>query len=105
MASDMHWEFAQSVRAKLRDEVNGIIKFEIFGGIDTVIFKIYFKEFDFKYGISEVQSVIYDGRTDEIVDDILAAYKRAVLSAFFKTENRKKRDQEIRLGINKEEYV
>ena len=105
MASEMHWEFAQSIRKRLRDEVNGIVKFEIYGGIDTIIFKIYFKEFDFKYGISEVQSVIYDGNTEEVVDGILAAYRKAILSAFFKTENRKKRDQEIRLGIKKEEYV
>ena len=105
MTSNVYWDFAQGIRGKLRDEVNGIIKFEIFGSIDTVIFKIYFKEFDFKYGISEVQSIIYDGKTEEVVDDILAAYKRAVLSAFFKTENRKKRDAAIRLGIQKEEYV
>lgn len=90
MASDMYWDFAQNIRGRLRDEVNGIIKFEIFESIDTVIFKIYFKEFDFKYGINEVSSVIYDGRTDEVVDDILSAYKRVILSAFFKTENRKR---------------
>lgn len=105
MASDMYWDFAQSIRGRLRDEVNGIVKFEIFGSIDTVIFKIYFKEFDFKYGISEVQSVIYDGKTEEVVESILSAYKRAILSAFFKTENRKKRDAAIRLGIQKEEFV
>ena len=64
MASDMHWEFATNVSDKLRDEVNGLVKYEIYGNIDTVIFKIFFKEFDFKYGISEVSSIIYEGKTD-----------------------------------------
>ena len=31
MASEMYWEFAQSIRGKLRDEVNGIVKFERLG--------------------------------------------------------------------------
>lgn len=103
MASDVYWNFATSIREKLKEEVNGVVKFEIYGSIDTVIFKIYFKEFDFKYGISEVQSIIYDGRSEELVENILSAYKRAILSAFFKTENRKKRDKELALGINCEE--
>lgn len=105
MASDFYWDFAMSIRNRLKDEINGVVKFEIYGGIDTIIFKIYFKEFDFKYGISEVSSIIYDGKSDELIEDILHAYKRAVLNAFFKTDNRKKRDAEIRLGINKEEFV
>lgn len=105
MASEIHWNFAQTIREKLKEEVNGVVKFEIYGGIDTIIFKIYFKEFDFKYGLSEVQSIIYDGRIDEVVDNILSAYRRSILNAFFKTDNRKKRDAEIRLGINKEEFV
>ena len=105
MASDFYWDFAMSIRNRLKDEINGVVKFEIYGGIDTIIFKIYFKEFDFKYGLSEVQSIVYDGRIDEVVDNILSAYRRSILNAFFKTESRKKRDAEIRLGINKEEFV
>lgn len=90
---------------RLRNEVNGLIKFEIYGEIDTIVFKIFFKDFDFNYGINDVQSIIYDGSSEEVVCDILSRYKKAILNGFFKTEDRKRRDEAIRLGIQKEEYV
>ena len=96
--SDVYWDFAQSIRGRIREEVNGIVKFEVYEHIDTVIFKIRFKDFDFSYGVDEVQSVIYDGRTDEIVDGILSSYRKDILNAFFKSESRKKKDKALKLG-------
>lgn len=94
MANDIYWDFAHSVRGRLKEEVNGMIKFEIYGSIDTVIFKIYFKKFEFHYAINEVQSVIYEGRTEEVVDDILHRYRKTILNAFFKSDERKRKEQE-----------
>ena len=92
--SEVYWDFAQNIRGKLRDEINGVVKFEIYEHIDTVIFKIYFKEFDFHYAINEVQSVIYEGKTEEVVDDILHRYRKTILNAFFKSDERKRKEQE-----------
>ena len=103
--NEAYWDFAQSIRERLRNEVNGRIKFEIYEEIDTIVFKIFFKDFDFNYGINDVQSIIYDGSYEEVVSDILSRYKKAILNGFFKTEDRKRRDEAIRLGIQKEEYV
>ena len=103
--NEAYWDFAQGIRNKLRNEVNGLVKFEIYEEIDTIIFRIFFKDFDFNYGINDVQSIIYDGSSEEVVCDILSRYKKAILNGFFKTEDRKRRDEAIRLGIQKEEYV
>ncbi len=103
--NEAYWDFAQSIRERLRNEVNGLIKFEIYEEIDTIVFKIFFKDFDFNYGINDVQSIIYDGSSEEVVCDILSRYKKAILNGFFKTDDRKRRDEAIRLGIQKEEYV
>lgn len=100
--SEVYWDFAQNVRGRIKDEVNGVVKFEIYEPIDTIIFKIYFKEFNFSYGISEVQSVVYDGRAEEITNDILKTYKKAILNSFFKNDDRKKREEAKKLGITGE---
>lgn len=103
--NEAYWDFAQGIRGRLRNEVNGLVKFEIYEEIDTIVFKIYFKDFDFNYGINDVQSIIYDGSSEEVICDILSRYKKAILNGFFKTDDRKRRDEAIRLGIQKEEYV
>ncbi len=103
--NEAYWDFAQKIREKLRNEVNGLVKFEIYEEIDTIVFKIFFKDFDFNYGINDVQSIIYDGSSEEVVCDLLSRYKKAILNGFFKTDDRKRRDEAIRLGIQKEEYV
>ena len=103
--NEAYWDFAQKIRERLRNEVNGRVKFEIYEEIDTIVFKIFFKDFDFNYGINDVQSIIYDGSSEEVVCDILSRYKKAILNGFFKTDDRKRRDEAIRLGIQKEDYV
>ncbi len=103
--NEAYWDFAQGIRNKLRNEINGLIKFEIYEEIDTIVFKIYFKDFDFNYGINDVQSIIYDGSSEEVVCDILSRYKKAILNGFFKTEDRKRRDEAKLLGVESEVYV
>lgn len=97
--SEVYWNFAVSIKEKLREEVNGIVKFEIYEPIDSIIFKIYFKEFTFSYGIKDVQDIIYYGNSEETVQNILKAYKTTILNGFFKTEERKKREEEKKEGI------
>lgn len=101
--NEAYWDFAMAVRNKVKSEVNGIVKFEIYENINTIIFKIYFKEFNFSFGIDDVSDAIYHGTTDEIVEKILGCYKKTILNSFFKSDDRKRRDERKRLGIEDEE--
>lgn len=103
--NEAYWDFAQSIRERLRNEVNGLIKFEIYEEIDVIVFKIFFKDFDFNYGINNVQSIIYNGSSEDVTNDILWRYKKAILNGFFKTEDRKRRDEAKRLGVESEVYA
>lgn len=96
---NMYFDFAQNIRKKLCNDLNGRIIFEIYSHIDTVIFKIYFKEFDFSYAVNNVQDRIYSGTVDEIPEDFKRDYMKAIRNAFFKTENHKKRDELVRMGV------
>ena len=81
------------------EEINGRIEVETYPSIDTAIFKIYFKDFDFAYPVNNIQDHVYSGGTEEIVEDFKHVYMAAVRKAFFKTENRKRKDQEFKMGI------
>ena len=103
--NEAYWDFAQGIRKKLINEVNGLVKFEIYEEIDTIIFRIFFKDFDFNYGINDVQSIIYEGSSEEVICDILSRYKKAILNGFFKSEDRKRQEEEKRLGVGKGVYA
>ena len=78
---------------KIRQEVNGLVRYEIYPEMDAIVFKIKFKDFGFNYGVNNIQDLIYNNGTDKAIDDLLKKYKKAVLNAFFKTEERKERDR------------
>lgn len=102
---EAYWDLAMSIKEKLREEVNGVVRFEIYEPIDAIIFRIYFKEFDFNYGINNIQDIIYDGNSSDIADEILSKYKKTILNSFFKSEDRKRRDENMCLGIKEEDFV
>lgn len=86
-------ECARAMNSKIRQEVNGLVRYEIYPEMDAIVFKIRFKDFDFNYGINYIQDLMYNNGTDKAIDDLLKKYKKAVLNAFFKTEERKERDR------------
>lgn len=96
---NVYWDFAQSIKKKLCDDINGRVVFEIYKDIDTVIFKVFFKDFDFFYAVNDVQDRIYAGTTDEIPEEFKKRYMSAIKGAFFKTANHKRRDEMSKMGI------
>lgn len=105
MNRHMYVECGQSIVGRLRKEVNGLIKFEIYPEADIIIIKIFFKEFDFNYAVKDIQDLIYNNGLDDTATSILKKYRSAILNGFFKTEARKERDHKKELGILEEEYV
>lgn len=75
---------ARSIKEKLREEVNGLVRFEVYPEVDTIVFKIIFKDFDFNYAINNIQELMYSGGFDEQIDILLKKYRSAVLSGFLK---------------------
>ena len=93
MDKQIYIECARAMLNRLHNEINGGIKYEIYPEIDTIIFKITFKEFDFNYGFGNIQDLMISDGIGEAVDDLLRKYRKAILNGFFKTEERKEREK------------
>ena len=93
MDKQIYIECARAMLNRLRSEINGGIKYEIYPEVDTIIIKINFKNFDFNYGINNVQELMMNDGIHLAIDDLLYKYKKAVLNGFFKTEERKEREK------------
>ena len=93
--NEIYRDFAVAVFKKLVTEVNGKVVYEIYQAADTVIFKVFFKDFQFGYAFNRISEKMYNGTssTDECVAEFKAAYKKVIFDAFFKTEERKARDR------------
>ena len=95
----MYYEFSKNVKERLSEEINGRIVYEAYPAIDTIIFKISFKEFNFAYPVANVQNLLYSGEsTESIVEDFKTNYLKTIKKTFFKSEQRKKRDEMAKLG-------
>lgn len=98
--NEMYYEFSKNVKERLSEEINGRIVYEAYPAIDTIIFKVSFKDFDFAYPIANVQEVLYTGgSTESIVEDFKSSYLKTIKKTFFKSEQRKKRDEMAKMGI------
>ena len=93
MDKQIYIECARAMNSRLRQEVNGLVKYEIYPEVDTIIFKITFKDFNFNYGINYVQDLMMRNATGEAIDELLHKYKKAIMNAFFKSDARKERDR------------
>lgn len=82
--NDMYNNFALSVLNKLRDRVRGKIVFEVYKEIDAVIFKVFFKDFNFKYVIKDITNLVLTGSSDRVVDEVVKKYREVVMKGFFK---------------------
>lgn len=99
MEKQIYFDCAKYVSKKLHEEVNGFIKFEVYPEIDTIIFKIVFKDFNFNYPMNNIQEMMYVKGLDEEVETLLKKYKKAILNGFFKSDQRKERDKMKRARI------
>lgn len=98
--NEMYYEFSKNVKEKLSEEINGRIVYEAYPAIDTIIFKVSFKEFNFAYPVANVQELLYSGGSAEsIVEDFKTNYLKTIKKTFFKSEQRKKRDEMVKMGI------
>ena len=89
----VYHDFARAMFDRFKSEINGKIIYEIYPEIDTVIFKISFKDFEYSYAVNNVTHIIYGGNQDLLVEEFLKKYRKSILSAFFKTEAHKRRDE------------
>lgn len=85
----VYYDFARGIKDRLIGEVNGLVTYEAYPQIDTVIFKIEFKEFKFSYPLNEIMDKVHMGSSDLVVDDILEKYKKQILRGFFKSDYQK----------------
>ena len=96
---NMYYDFARNVKNGLCEEINGRVFFEIYKDIDTVVFKSYFKDFEYSYAVNNISDRIYSGETsDTIVTEFISGYRKAIKKAFFKTEEHKRRDAMAMIG-------
>lgn len=96
----MYYEFSKNVKERLIEEINGRIVYEAYPAIDTIIFKVSFKDFDFAYPVANIQDLLYSGGSAEsIVEDFKTNYLKTIKKTFFKSEQRKKRDEMAKMGI------
>lgn len=89
MDKDMYYSYAMAVYEKLRERVNGYIRYKVYTDIDAIIFKVVFKDFHFEYAINNIQDKIYAGDSELVADEIIHAYKSEVFGAFFKRTKKK----------------
>ena len=92
--NDMMYEFVTNFKKKLCTELNGVVKYEAYDKIDTVVFKVFFKGFTYSYPIDGVTNKIYSGiDTDELVEDFMKNYLRSVKWSIFKSDEQKQREE------------
>ena len=85
MMNDLQYEFVKSLLGKIKDTVNGKVKYRYFHQLDAVIFTVTFKNFQFEFPVKNLQDTIHSGAsTNDIVEQFKQEYKSAVLNAFFK---------------------
>lgn len=95
---DVFYEFIKTLKEKLYQELNGRIEYEAYPSIDTVIFKVSFKDFEFVYPINNIQDHIFSGDGDTIISDFKQCYMGAIKKAFFKTDYKERRIQDFKIG-------
>ena len=101
----MYKDYAHTIRNKLIDDVNGKVTFEVVPEADCIIMYIAFKDFKFRYVITEASQSIYHGTSDEVVKTIEQRYRQSITNGFFRTEISKERLNRRKLGIDKEVEV
>lgn len=94
-------DFGMKVKSKIIEEVNGYVKFEIYPDVDVIIFKIMFKEFEYKHAtnIKDLESM-EENAAVTLANKILDDYRDCLMKSYFKTEKRKEKDRNRRMGVS-----
>ena len=93
-----YMELGYKIKEELRKDINGSIRFLIFENDDCMSIDIEYKDFKFRkilVGVSE--KIIYAGvPIEKVCKGIKEEYKTAILNMYFKSEFKKKREEEWR---------
>lgn len=84
----MYLATAKTVFNSLKNRVNGVVRTEFNITSDVLIVDIQFKDFKFRKLISKFSIYVFEGGVDELVTILVGTYKRQLVHAFFK-ENEK----------------
>ena len=98
-------DYGHTIRNKLIEGVNGKVTFDCVPEGDLIIINILFKDFKFRYVVTDVSGSIYNGSSNEVVQSIERRYRHSILDAFFRTEANKERLEKMRLGLPDEEVI
>ena len=86
MMDDFHL-FCRRIREKLLDRVNGVVVFDLIMDSDAAIFYINFKDFHYKYVVTDLSTIMKeDGNSEKMAGIIEKKYKKCVNEKFFKTD-------------------
>ena len=99
MEKQMYFDYAKAVNDKIREQVNGYVRYRVHTNIDAIIFTINFKDFDFEYALGEIEEKVYAGDSELVAEEILNRYRSAIMSAFFKTDKRKERENKRKFSF------
>jgi len=89
MDKSMYYSYATAVYEKIKERVNGYVKYKVYADIDAIIFRVTFKDFHFEYAINDIADKIYAGDSEIVADEFIHAYKTEVFNAFFKRTKKK----------------
>lgn len=83
---ELYYEFANIVKEKLMNSLRGYVRYEVYPDVDTIIFKVKQKDFTFSYPVNGIATLVFDGKSDEVVENFKARYKKSIYRAFFKPQ-------------------
>lgn len=93
-----YMDFCYKIKNKLREDVNGSIRFIVFENEDCATFTLSYKQFESAHLVANISAkfdyINNDDVVEEIVDTIKSEYKRNILNMYFKSPYKKKREEE-----------
>ena len=88
-------DFAYKLKNKLCEDVNGKVTYTIYNNQESIALNIEFKDFHYTTLVTDIQDKIYQNVTiEEISESIKKDYKNEIMNSFFKSEHRKRIDNE-----------
>ena len=84
------YDYVIKIFERIKDEVNGKVRYFAYPEMDSVIFRVTFKAFQFEFALHGVTERMNKGQAvDEIIEEVKAEYKKTLFSAFFRSGQRR----------------
>ena len=97
-----YMDFCYKIKNKLREDVNGLVRFIIFEDQDCATFTLSYKQFESVHIVTNISEKYYiDYEVDHVVETIKEDYKQNILNMYFKSPYKKKREA----GFSNELFV